>query len=286
MTQPVAPTTGMQVLDIPMARIYCDSNFNCRGVIRPFDVADLAQSIRDRGLQFAISVQPAADVDGGLPVNPEDGQPYEYRIVAGHRRYTAVKILKWPTIPATVRKDLDEKGARILNLVENFQRQDLNILQEAEALKHLHEAGVPRETVAREIGMSGGWVQVRFNLLRLPVEIQQEAAAGMINQFHIKALCSLKSSEAQFEAVRKIKEAKLRGEKPPSVGERKKKTADIKKARQPNEMFDMIEILAKTTCGYGLHTRVLAWAAGEITSAEFFLDIRKADPTFFPPPEF
>jgi hypothetical protein len=51
-------------------------------------------------------------------------------------------------------------------------------------------------------------------------------------------------------------------------------------------MFDMIEILAQTTLGYGIHTRVLAWAAGEISSAEFFCDIKKADPTFFPPPEF
>jgi ParB family chromosome partitioning protein len=206
--------------------------------------------------------------------------------VAGHRRYTAVKILKWPTIPATVRANLDEKKARILNLVENFQRQDLNILQEAEALKHLCEAGVPRETVAREIGMSGGWVQVRYNLLRLPPEIQQEAAAGMINQYHIKTLCTLRTKEDQFEAVRKIKEAKLKGDKPPAIGIRKKKTADIKKARQPNELFDMIEILAQTALGYGIHTRVLAWAAGEITSAELFVDIKRADPTFFPPTEF
>lgn len=280
------PTKGMMILDISMARIYCDSNFNCRGIIRPFDVADLATSIRDKGLQFAISVQPASDVQGGLPLNPDDGLPYEYRIVAGHRRYTAVKILKWPTIPATVRTDLDEKKARILNLVENFQRQDLNILQEAEALKHLCEAGVARETVAREIGMSGGWVQVRYNLLRLPVEIQQEAAAGLINQYHIKTLCTLKTKEDQFEAVKKIKEAKMRGDKPPQIGIRKQKTTDIKKARLPNEMADMVEILAKTSLGYGIHTRALAWGAGYISTAEFFADIKKLDSDFFIPDVF
>lgn len=280
MSSEPTPSTDLQVFNLEMAKVYCDNNFNCRGPIPPFEVADLAASMRDKGLQFAISVQPAADVKGGLP----DG--FEYRIVAGHRRYTAAKVLGWKTIPCTIRVGLTEVSARVLNLVENFQRKDLNILQEAEALKHLHEAGVPRETVAREIGMSPGWVQVRFNLLSLPHEIQVEAAAGMISQFHIKQLCSLRNADAQFEAVRKIKEAKIRGEKVGAVAPRKKMTAEVKKARKPEEIFDMIEILAATSLGYGLHTRALAWCAGSISSAEFFADIRKADPSFFPPVDF
>lgn len=280
------PTTGMKVLDIDLKRIYCDNNFNCRGPIRPFDVADLAQSIRDNGLGFAISVQPAADVKDGLPVNPEDNLPYDYRIVAGHRRYTAVKVLKWPTIPCTVRENLDEMKARVLNLVENFQREDLNILQEAEAIKHLQEAGLPRETVGKEIGKSGGWVQVRFALLNLPEAIQQEAAAGLLNQYHIKTLCTLKTPDQQYEAVRKIKDAKAKGEKVPVIGVRKQKVASIKKKRTEAEMYDMIELLAQTELKYGLHTRALAWAAGQISSAEFFIDVKKADSSFFIPETF
>lgn len=280
------PTTGMKVLDIDLKRIYCDNNFNCRGPIRPFDVSDLAQSIRDNGLGFAISVQPAADVKGGLPINPEDNLPYDYRIVAGHRRYTAVKVLKWPTIPCTIRENLDEMKARVLNLVENFQREDLNILQEAEAIKHLQEAGLPRDAVGKEIGKSGGWVQVRFALLNLPEAIQQEAAAGMLNQYHIKTLCTLKTPDQQYEAVRKIKDAKAKGEKVPVIGIRKQKVATIKKKRTEAEMLDMIEIFAKSAIGYGLHTRILAWASGQISTADLFLEIKKEDNSFYPPTEF
>lgn len=283
MTQPA--THGLQVFDIPVARIYCDSHFNCRGEIRPFEVADLAQSIEKRGLQFAISVQPAADVVGGLPVNPADGLPFEYRIVAGHRRYTAFKVLGRETIPATVKTGLDEKGARVLNLIENFQREDLNILQEARALESLRLAGIPREYVAKEIGKSGGWVQVRFYLLSLPEEIQQEAAAGIINQHQIKQLFSLGSKEAQFDAVKKIKEAKVRGETI-NVGKRKKRPTNTKKPRKREEIFDMMELIAGTGLGYGIHTRAMAWCAGQIATNELFADIKTADPDFNVPSEF
>lgn len=273
--------TDYQVFDIPVAEIFCDANFNCRGSIAPIDVAELAKSIDADGLQFPISVQPAETVKGGLPPG------FKYRIIAGHRRYTAFKVLRRATIPAMIRADVDnEVKARVLNLIENFQRQDLNILQEAKALEALYVAGCAREQVGKMIGKSGGWVQVRFNLLSLPVEIQAEAAAGILNQYQIKHLVSLHSAEDQYAAVRKIKDAKAKGEKPGAIAPRKKKTTTIKKPRLRDEIFDLIEILAKSGVGYGIHTRVLAWAAGEITTMEVFDEIRKMDPDFIPPMEF
>ena len=73
-------TETYAVQEIELTRIYNDSKFNCRGAILPMDVVDLAKDIELNGLQFPIAVQPAVDVDGGLP----DG--YNFRIVAGHRR--------------------------------------------------------------------------------------------------------------------------------------------------------------------------------------------------------
>lgn len=276
---------SLETRDLPVARILDDASFNCRGQITPYSVADLARSIQDHGLQFAISVQPIANAGyAEIPINPQDDLPYEYRTVAGHRRLMAFRILKRDTIPCTIRPDLDEKKARILNLIENFQRENLNILQEALALKHLMEAGVPRETVAKEIGMSGGWVQNRFYLLQLPEEIQQEAAAGLISQFQIKQLYSLGNKELQFEAVKKLKDAKAKGETAPFVGKRKPKSVTIKKERKRDEIFQMIDLLAESI-GYGLHTRSLAWASGEISTYDLLVDVQKENPEFVIPTE-
>ena len=262
---------------IPVEKVFSDSDFNCRGHITPFEVADLAKDIERNELQFPIAVQPAIDIMGGLP----DG--FDVKIIAGHRRFAAWKVLKagfdgaenpYLAIPCMLKTGLSDIQARILNLSENLKRKNLNILQEAKAIEKLYLSGMPRDTVAKEIGMSSGWVQVRFNLLTLPPEIQIEAAAGVLNQHQIKQLYSLKTKEEQFEAVRSIKQAKDRGAKAGHVGKRQKQKTNVKKARTPGDLLRMIEILSKAT-GYGLQTRVLAWAAGNISTEDFFSDIRK-----------
>lgn len=266
-----------EVLEIQLEKIYSDSNFNCRGHITPFEVADLATDIAAHGLQFPIAVQPKDDVKSGLP------EGFDFRIIAGHRRFAALKVLKagfegeenpYAIIPSMIKIGLSDTKARILNLSENLKRKNLNIFQEAKAIEKLYLSGITRDAVARELGMSGGWVQVRFNLLTLPEEIQQEAAAGLLNQHQIKQLYSLKTKEAQFEAVRAIKQAKLRGDKVGHVGKRQKQKTNVKKIRNPGDLLKMIEVLAKSV-GYGLHTRVLAWTAGNISTEEFFNDIRR-----------
>lgn len=267
--------TDYTVKHIPVDRIYSDDEFNCRGAIAPMDVADLAEDINKNGLQFPIAVQPAEDVEGGLP------EGYDFRIIAGHRRYKAWLVLaagdkgneEYKTIPCMMKFGLDETQARILNLGENLKRKDLDILQEAKAIMKLHQHGVPRDRVAKELGKSSGWVQTRYYLLDLPEDIQQEAAAGLINQYHIKQLRSLKTVKEQYEAVKKFKEAKARGEKPKNIVVKKKPT-NSKKERGPEKVVEMIEFLGKHV-GYGLHTRTLSWAAGYITTDKLFESIEE-----------
>lgn len=276
---------------LTVEEIFSDDTFNCRGSISPIDVNDLATDIKQNKLQFPISVQPAEDVNKELP----EGKTH--RIVAGHRRFKAWNVLykswepgnlapgnlpwdaskgnPYARIPVMVKSGLTEKSARLLNLGENLKRKNLNILQEARAIEHLCDAGIPRDHVAQELGVSSGWVQTRYYLLALPPELQEEAAADLINQAQIKQLYSLRhDQEKQFEAVKAIKNARANGEKLGHVGKRKKEKVDVKKERKRPEMFEMIEILAKST-GYGLHTRALAWASGQITTEEYFGDITK-----------
>ncbi|MEE9548738.1 MAG: ParB/RepB/Spo0J family partition protein [Nitrosomonadaceae bacterium] len=261
-------TETYDVQEIELTRIYNDSKFNCRGAILPMDVVDLAKDIDANELQFPIAVQPASDVDGGLP----DG--YDFRIVAGHRRFVAFKILKRSVIPVLIKRGYTELKARLVNLSENLKRKELNILQEARAVKRLRDFGMIQETIASTLGMSRGWVQVRFKLLDLPRDIQEIAAAGVLNQYQIRQISDLKEPNRQYEAVRRIKNARLSGERGIDVG-KKPQEDPFKKKRQPKgSVQEMMNHMMKTV-GYGLHTRVLAWANGEINSAELFFDIRR-----------
>jgi ParB/RepB/Spo0J family partition protein len=279
----------MQLTTVPLSDICCDDAFNCRGLITPFDVAELAKQIQSIGLQIPISLH-----KGSWKDKPDEPIPNGkgYRIIAGHRRFTAYCVLfrtdpnKFSEIPAVVKTDLDEISARVLNLSENLDRKELNIVQEAKAIKALFEAGVPRERVATMINKTGSWVQTRFNLLSLPEDIQDEAAAGMLTHLQIKQLYSLDTDDERYAAVRKIKEAKFRGVKLGHIGKKRKKPTNTKKVRQPDECFDMIELIAKSNIGYGIVTRTLAWAAGGITTEEYFKDVAEADAAFRPPSEF
>ena len=108
---------------------------------------------------------------------------------------------------------LSEMDAAKLNLEENLKRQSLNILQEAKAIEKFFRAGWDDEKVIEELSVSKGWLQTRKFLLKLDEDIQLEAAAGFLNQEHIRQLSGMKSRAQREEAVRKIKDAKLSGDK-------------------------------------------------------------------------
>lgn len=247
--------------DIPMSEILSDSKFNCRGEIIPADVIDLARSIATIGMQQPIVVQPWN----------RDG--YKYRIVSGHRRHMAQRINKADTITAKIVEGLSELEAKKWNLAENIKRKALNIYQEAMAIKDWVDADWTMQQIANELEMSYGWVQARVALLKLPEEIQQEAAAGFLTQDHIKQLAGIKDKEMQFEAVKKIKNSKQLGEKKKIVIGRKKVDYHKKKAREPEEIFRMQEII-QDVVGNNFGTRCLAWAAGEISDYDLLEDLK------------
>src|SRR6185436_17782459 len=112
----------MEIVQIPIKEIFSDSEFNCRGHIIPFDVMELANSIRANGLQQPVVVEP---YNQGV---------YKYRIVMGHRRTMACHMVPLETVPCIVKKDLSRIQALTMNLVENLDRKDLTVMQEARAI--------------------------------------------------------------------------------------------------------------------------------------------------------
>jgi len=252
------------VFKIPCLEIFSDDDFNCRGRIAPIDVVDLARSVEANGLQSPIIVQPIQ--------HPQ----YKYRIISGHRRFAAVNIvLKAKTIECIVREGLDELTARKLNLEENLKRKDLNILQEAKAIEHFKHAGWTEEEIASEIGMSRGWVQIRGMVLSLPSDIQIQIAAGFLTQEQIRQVYTLKTDEQRYEAVRKIKDAKMAGEKPVKIKPPKSpKDYIAKRPRQREEIFQFVELIIDLVGG-NFATRCLAWSAGEISDLEVHRDLKE-----------
>lgn len=251
------------IQDIPLEIIFSDSEFNVRGSIVPFDVIELAKDIQDNGLINPIQVQPYKD----------DG--FQYKIVCGHRRHLAYKVNNEKTIPCIVKKGLTEEQAIILNVRENVSRKNLNIMQEAEAIKRLKARKLTLEQISKTLKVSKGWVQIRDMALKLPDEVQREVAAGFITQEQIKDLSVIRSKDQLFEAVKQIKEAKFRNEKKPIL-KKNKKPQDVvsKKKRNESEIFEMIGTIIEA-CGTCLATRALAWASGEISSIELFRDLHE-----------
>ena len=115
-------------------------------------------------------------------------------------------------------------------------------------------------------------------LLGLPKDVQKEAAAGLINQQNIRDLYTIYHNtgdlEQVYEAVRTLKDKKLRGQAARiKVKSNRTKQNNQKRQRKRPEIFEIMELMQKTI-GNGLHTRSLAWAAGEINDLELHASIQ------------
>jgi ParB family chromosome partitioning protein len=144
---------------------------------RHFDedaLAELADSIASQGV-----VQP-------IVVRPLGAERYE--IVAGERRWRAAQRAGLSSIPAVVR-ELDERGAMAVALVENIQRADLNPLEEAHALQRLiDECRLTHEAVAEAVGRSRAGVTNLLRLMELEPDVQTLVRESRLSLGHAKVL--------------------------------------------------------------------------------------------------
>lgn len=164
------PIGGLAAVDI--ASIHPSPN-NIRQTLT--GIEELAQSIRETGLIQPLVVQQIPGHDG-------------FQIVAGHRRFAAVRLLDWKTCPCIIRRDMLPDEELLAMLVENGQRAELDPIEEARALKSLLSAGVTQADVARKIGRSVPYVSSRLMLLRLPAEEQDALRAGHYTLSHATGL--------------------------------------------------------------------------------------------------
>ena len=260
------PWDACQAVPIEVERIYFDADFNCRSEFTLQSVNELADSIVDAGrLIYPVLIQ------------PWDREPgYDYRLIVGHRRYRAVTVfLQWPMIPSIVCEGLTDHQAALLNVTENLERKDLNIWEEARALERLYPGGVTLRQAAKEVKQTTHWVHVRLRLLRMPPQVQQKAAAGLLSQATLDALAGIDKPEDQVLAAGKIAEARQRGKGKRLPGLDRAYKRRTPKVRNKDEINRMVERML--TAGIeGLAPRMGAWCAGNLSDAELLADIAAA----------
>src|SRR6266498_441023 len=138
---------------------------NPRGPVDPASVEDLAASIREKGILEPLLLAPVRNRAQNWKID-------RYVTVAGHRRRAAAKLAGLVEVTAIVR-DLSPAEQEEVMLVQNLQREDLTLLQEARAYKRLMEQhGLPQTDVARRTGIDKARVQSRLSILKLPEALQ------------------------------------------------------------------------------------------------------------------
>lgn len=160
-----------------------------RFAFREEGIAELAASIKEKGLLQPIILK-----------KKEKG----YEIIAGERRFRASLIAGLSEVHAIV-KDVDEKEALEIALVENLQREDLNPLEIASVYERfVQEFNYTHQDLANRIGIDRSSISNFIRLLKLPEWIKDLMAAGKLTQGHGRALLSLKNDQERKRFVDKV----------------------------------------------------------------------------------
>ncbi|WKU12571.1 ParB/RepB/Spo0J family partition protein [Staphylococcus devriesei] len=122
-----------------------------------------------------------------------------YYIVVGERRFRASQIAGLQKVPAIV-KDLSDANMMELAIIENLQRENLNVIEEAESYRRLmDDLGLTQQEVAKRLGKSRPYIANMLRLLNLPKEVSQFVKEGKLSGAHGRTLLGIKDNETMRE---------------------------------------------------------------------------------------
>lgn len=157
--------------------------------IQPEALEELAESIKAQGVMQPIVLRPIAEG--------------RYEIIAGERRWRAAQLVGLDRIPAVIR-DVPDEAAIAMSLIENIQREDLNPIEEALALKRLQdEFELTHQEVAAAVGKSRTTVTNLLRLISLSDEVKKLLEHGDLEMGHARALLTLDEQD-QRELAREV----------------------------------------------------------------------------------
>ncbi|HET7395130.1 MAG TPA: ParB/RepB/Spo0J family partition protein [Gammaproteobacteria bacterium] len=190
--------TGEELRELPVDLIQ-PGKYQPRMHMRQESLQDLADSIKAQGLVQPIVVRP---LSGGSSGSGPVGER-RYEIIAGERRWRAAQMAGLRQIPAVVR-DVPDRAAIAMALIENIQRENLNPLEEAQALQRLiSEFEMTHQQASEAVGRSRAAVTNLLRLLELTDDVKEMVEQGDLEMGHARALLPLKGL-AQTGAARRV----------------------------------------------------------------------------------
>lgn len=180
-------------MDREVVELYLDdiipNRFQPREVFNEDALRELSASIKEHGVIQPIIVRKIGD---------------KYEIIAGERRYKASAMAGLTKIPAIIR-NLDDKEASKVALLENLQRKDLTAIEEARTYQKILELdSMTQEELGRTMGKSQAAIANKMRLLSLPDEIQEALLKDQISERHARSLLNLDTPQEQINMLRKI----------------------------------------------------------------------------------
>lgn len=152
-------------------------------------LAELASSIKQHGVMQPIVIRPLLANEEKLADN------ITHEIIAGERRWRAAKLAGQDTIPA-IERALSDELAIALALIENIQREDLSVIEQAAALQRFHtEFGMSHAMIAEVVGKARTTVSNLLRLNHLHEEVKNHLSEGHLDMGHARALLSLSSEQ-------------------------------------------------------------------------------------------
>lgn len=201
-----------EIIQLPVNQII-PNRFQPREIFNEEKINELSQTIHTHGM-----IQP-------IVVRKLEGED-EYELIAGERRWRAVQQLKWDHIPAIIR-DLNNTQTASIALIENLQREELTVIEEANAYQQLIDMhSLTQEALAQRLGKSQSTIANKLRLLRLPAAVQQALLDQEITERHARALIKVEDEETQLKLLDIIIEHDL------NVRETEEK---IKKINEPKQ---------------------------------------------------
>jgi ParB family chromosome partitioning protein len=224
--------------------------FNPRRNFPEAQIAELAASIRERGL-----VQP-------LVVRPSGTSGKSFEIVAGERRWRAAQVARLKEVPVVVRSLSDQEAIEIA-IIENVQREDLNAIEEAEGYNVLMENhGYTQEDLAKVIGKSRSHLANTLRLLKLPNRVLDLVRSGSLSAGHARALIG--HPDAAALAVRIVKEGLTVRQAEALVQDRSAPKSKPKKAKAKDADTRAAESELSEALGLDVNIRSGRGEAGEL----------------------
>lgn len=171
------------------------NKYQPRSIFSEEKIEELARTIHTHGVIQPIVVRQIGE-----------GQ---FEIIAGERRYRAIKTLGWSEVPAIIR-NLDDRETASVALIENLQREELTAIEEAFAYEKLLELhSLTQEALAQRLGKGQSTIANKLRLLKLPDEIKTAIMTKELSERHARALIPLKETELQISMYKEAIEKQM-----------------------------------------------------------------------------